>query len=535
MKYKSDCVQLGLIACLAATFTAATPAMAWKPTTHAYFADVALRDALEDGFVSFTNLKTGAAMTYPVDTVALEALRNAPAHYRAGVLGPDAYPDILTGQQVVHPVPGESGVSGGTNAWLQNVWDGFVGTPQQRAFRLGYLTHAAGDMYGHSFVNFFTGGNFTLSPLDNAIRHLVLEGYIDKRLPAEALTDSFFSASISGIEQQIYQVMIRADAGTVLDKHLLPEGPGSRYSVPRIFSTLRNELESEIRAYYQHKADLQKQIDDCDWFDFSCSNVALFAELQAYKATHAIQTTYKEAWRDDIDDGLRAWPAVSHAVAAALFYNPDRQTKVADAEALLTDYARDHLLSMAGAPDFVGATAEVVGSIIEAVTPDFLLEPIRKLKENLLDAMLQASIGMNKAQLQEYLGAPDKYFDQAMGTGAGVHTSLADFNANYLQIKDPGYDDKAESFDYTKLPAAYDTVVMSKLIMLSPATIDQLLADLDSAQQLGSANVMLGFAKSLDGSDQWLDGMVFALDCAAYNQLLKPLPGTGTCDGAPAN
>lgn len=521
--------------CLAATCLATSPALAWKPTTHGYLADLATQDALDDGKLTFTNLANGKVMTYPVDPQALDALRTAQPYYRAGVLGPDAYPDILTGQQVIHPVAGESGVSGGSNAWLQQVWDGFGTTPQQRAFRLGFLTHAAGDMYGHSFINYFTGGNFTLSPLDNAVRHVVLEGYIDKRLPAAALTGSLFTASISGIEPQIYQVMIRADAGSALDTQLLPEGPGSRLSVPRIYSTLRNRLDAEIRAYYQQKADLQRQIDNCKLTDFTCSKAALTVKLGAYVTANAIQTTYKEYWRDDIDDGLKAWPGVSHAVAVALFYNSDRQAKVSDAETLLTNYARDHLLSMSGAPDAVGLGAAAVASVIAAITPDFLLEPIRKLKADLLDAMLESAIGMNKTQLQQYLTTPDRYFDTVMNAaaGAGVKISLADFNANYLHIRDKAYADTSESFDVNNLPAAYDTVVMSKLILLAPATINQLLADLGSAQRLGSANVMLGFITSLDGSGQWRDGMVLVRDCAAYRQLLKALPGPGTCDGVP--
>jgi len=526
-------MRLAMLACLTATCLISTPVAAWKPTSHAYFADVAAQDALDDGYISIPNLKTDQLLTYPVDPQALEALRAAQPHYRAGVLGPDAYPDILTGQQVIHPVPEESGVAGGSNAWLQQVWNGFGNTPQERAFRLGFVTHAAGDMYGHSFINYFTGGNFTFSPLDNAIRHVLLEGYIDRRLPKDAMSGSFFDASISGIEERIYQVMIRADPGSALENALLPYSIGARYSVPRIFSTLRNELDAEIGAYYQVKADLAQRADACSLTNFRCSKWALKAKLAAHVTTNGIQVTFKEAWRDDIDEGLRAWPAVSHSVAVALFFNSGRATRVVDAEARLSEFLRDHILSMTGVPDAVGATVGAAGAIAEAVTPDFLLEPIRQLKADMLDALLVGAIGINKRDLEKYLTSPDRYFDQVMGAGSGgVRTSLADFNANYLRIRDPGYADMNESFDYRQLPAAYNTVIMSKLIYLAPSTINQLLADLGSRQRLNSPNVMLGFVQSLDGAGQWRDGMVLARDCAAYRQILKALPGTGSCDGA---
>ena len=133
-------------------------AAAWKPTSHVYFAEIAVNDALDDGYVEIPILPTGEVRRYKVDDRTLEALRLGRAQYRAGVLGPDAYPDILTGQQVIHPDGDESGVAGGSDAWLEHVWASFDGDPRQRAFRLGFLTHAAGDAYGHTFINHFSGG-----------------------------------------------------------------------------------------------------------------------------------------------------------------------------------------------------------------------------------------------------------------------------------------------------------------------------------------------------------------------------------------
>src|SRR5688572_30761954 len=97
-------------------------ASAWKPTSHVYFAEIAARDALDDGFIELPILGTGEVRRYRVDAQTLEALRVGRAQYRAGVLGPDACPDILTGQQIIHPDGEETGVSGGSDAWLEHVW-----------------------------------------------------------------------------------------------------------------------------------------------------------------------------------------------------------------------------------------------------------------------------------------------------------------------------------------------------------------------------------------------------------------------------
>ncbi len=502
-----------------------TAAAAWKPTSHVYFAEIAARDALDDGYVDIPILSTGEVRRYKVEERTLNTLQYARAQYRAGVLGPDAYPDILTGQQVIHPDPHDSGIPQGSDAWLEHVWSSFEGDNWRHAFRLGFLTHAAGDMYGHTFINHFSGAPFTLNPPDNAVRHIVLEGYIDKRLPAGELTGDFFNANILPVQDLIYSSMVDARPGTPLDRILPSASSSTNLSVPRLFSTLRANLDAEIRAYYDHKADLQRRIDNCSVWDFSCSKVALGLELTAYMTVNALPTTYKEYWRDDIDEGLRLWPQVSHEVAVALFFNPERHTDTEKADRILSDYATRHLLSMTGVPDFVGLTAAMVGDIIDAITPDWLLEPIRQLKAELLDTLLKAATGMTKAQLKEYLTRPDRYFDQVMQTGNGEHITLERFNREYLHISDPGFQNPSESFDYRVLPASYNTVIASKLVLLAPDEVNRLIRDLGGSRRLERPNVMLGFAHTLDGSRQWRDGMALAAECNVYRQVFKPMPG----------
>ena len=109
-------------ASLAALFSPQT-SFAWKPTTHVYLAEIAAKDAA-DGTVSIP-LLDGRVLNYRVDARVKDALSAKRAYYRAGVLGPDAYPDIMTGQQVIHPSSRDSRIPSGSDAWLNHVWSNF--------------------------------------------------------------------------------------------------------------------------------------------------------------------------------------------------------------------------------------------------------------------------------------------------------------------------------------------------------------------------------------------------------------------------
>ena len=541
-----------------AAFALMTPdaAQAWKPTTHVYFAERALDDA-QDGKVTInsvdyeTGTVTGTVGTYAVDKKILAAIRKYPSHYRAGVLGPDAYPDVLSGQQSIHPDEKGSGVKGGSDTWLQYIWarrDPFSNPVVKRAFKTlkiptdsrfmtafvaGFLTHAAGDMYGHTFINNFSGGPFTFTPPSNATKHVLLEGYVDKRLPRNALGGDFFSASITGIDRLIYTYMVDARPGTYLDKTLLRKGAaGTTYSIPRIFSTIRANLARDIKKYQDTVANYKKKIDKCKLTDFSCSKVVLGTKMTAYITANGIQQAYRKAWIKDVDTGLRKWPSVSHEVAKALFFNKDRKADVEKAERIMKAYARDHILSMAGAPDFVGATAKVIGKVIDAVTPKALKAAIQKLKDKAFDTMLQAAIGMNKAELKKLMTNPQNYFNSVMGSGGGEKITLADFNAKHLKIADKGYTNPNEAFDYRKFAAGHNTVQISKMILMSPSEVSRMLRDVGSKSTRSGPNIMLGFMRTLDGNVQWRNGMAAAKDCVAYRKVfMKQAGDDGRCSG----
>jgi hypothetical protein len=537
MRFQKKILIVAVLLWVISSFGYAPDAFAWKPTTHVYLAEQAMLDAINDGKITVyrVDYQTGKVISeggspvkvgdYEVEPEILDALRKYPSHYRAGVLGPDAYPDILTGQQVIHPKTNSVGV-GGTNTWLKYLWDSASrpenNKPWIKAFVTGYLTHAAGDMYGHTFVNYFTGAPFEIKPPkgpENAIKHIILEGYIDKLLP-----DPTYDVSIEGVENFIYETMINATPGSVLDSQLLVRGgEGSSFSVPRRYSTIRARLGADSQAFSDRLDEYERRIDDklraakecfpiplCSFKPLAQAS-AISTERLAYVAKNKVPIVYKRAWRDDIDAGLQAWPKVSHEVAKALFFNPQKKADISRAKELLTQYAINHLLKMEGSPD----VASDVINIIREIIPDFKI--LEELKKQFYRRLIKEATGIDIEDLKKYLSEPATYFDSVMNQGAGVQVNRDTFHEKYWPNPD--------KFNYYNYPATYNTVLMSKLILLKRSEVTRLLGALGSDSALGSSNIMLGFITTLDGGNEWSKGMLFARSCETYSKIFMRQPG----------
>jgi hypothetical protein len=171
-----------------ATALAAVPAVAFKPYTHISTAQPALADVQDDGQV------TVGGREYPVRPEVVQALRDWPTYYQAGVIGPDGFPDLTFGQSKIHP--DKTGTWIGhliTEAWAAQSDPAYSATERGQilAFTYGFATHAAGDMWAHTFVNDFAHGIFPavgdivtdVDKAEIALRHIIVEGYIGDATP----------------------------------------------------------------------------------------------------------------------------------------------------------------------------------------------------------------------------------------------------------------------------------------------------------------------------------------------------------------
>ena len=107
------------------------------------------------------------------------------AHFLAGSLGPDAFPDLVVGQSIIHPgARNRAGQVLGADYWLRLLIDR-AEQPEEVAFAWGFAMHYAGDSFAHSYVNNYAGDVFELfaGGTPNAeLRHFRLEKYIDQHL-----------------------------------------------------------------------------------------------------------------------------------------------------------------------------------------------------------------------------------------------------------------------------------------------------------------------------------------------------------------
>lgn len=80
-------------------------------------------------------------------------------------MGPDFYPDMLTGQGYIHPYGKDTETSPG--AWITLLCNSVNMMPKDSeerkralSFTLGFMFHYCGDIFAHDFVNQFAGGTF---------------------------------------------------------------------------------------------------------------------------------------------------------------------------------------------------------------------------------------------------------------------------------------------------------------------------------------------------------------------------------------
>ena len=170
-----------------------SPAQAFKPTTHMTASQRAL-DSIVQRDSRYYVVILGREI--PIDPEIGQALTRYPDVFLAGSTGPDAFPDPLFGQSVIHP--------SGSNHWARKVMrearrHGAPGTPARLkavAFAQGFLSHGAADYWGHAFVNHHAGGVFPeltdVGRIDIAVKHVILETYID-----------LFRPNLSGVQGAI--------------------------------------------------------------------------------------------------------------------------------------------------------------------------------------------------------------------------------------------------------------------------------------------------------------------------------------------
>jgi hypothetical protein len=533
---------------------------------------------------------------YTVPPRVVEALTLKRPWYNAGVVGPDAYPDLMMGQAVIHPED--------TGEWLNRVLDmawaaqgsaDYTNDEQLEilAFAYGFLTHAAGDMWAHTLVNDFAGGIFpTVGEMATdpakaaiAVRHVIVEGLVGdatpgfdgnhERGPAPGLNEDgdpdVSDDSTHGIAYEappdkfIYDVFIArgVDAAGHYTQPVGNQPTAARGPVVDFFYGLRN-LWSDFAG---SNSNVQQVVDDFNALqgdiaevNAECSfppdviecPIALaklgFDSIEAFfagvgdlveAALEEIVDAYLRAWIEDIDNGLQHWGQVGEAFNKGLF-DPQARRDAQNEEcgevgfgegdqarancedgvgifdsflaqlAPLATTSDPHLLSMAGAPDFVGAGIEIrnelrdfIDGLIDFPNP---LETAQAeleefLKEKINDALTDV-LGFDPEKFAEMLKNPSSYMDPIHSPlnlpppldvldevgglfGAGDHERLD----SYIGFDDPGLTAQHHDLETRRLlddaelvledfDALENTVTTAKLLLLDGPELNRALGDI---------------------------------------------------------
>jgi hypothetical protein len=176
-----------LLLAVALLLAGARTAHGFKIGTHVWIGTYVIDDLADDCRISLPGF--GGVEVHPDICDAILAHKEA---YLMGCIGPDAYPDMVVGQMTTHPGGDreqhhdacESAPVWETDDWLRHVLS-LAETPEEVAFAYGYLSHAAMDVFAHSYVNMYAGDLFTLTDGEQEVelRHYKLETYVQERHP----------------------------------------------------------------------------------------------------------------------------------------------------------------------------------------------------------------------------------------------------------------------------------------------------------------------------------------------------------------
>jgi hypothetical protein len=488
---------------LAALFVLAPKdAHAWKPKHHIYTGNEAAAEIFAG-----QDYVTIDGRQYAVAPEIAQALRNQPGSYRAGCIGPDGFPDLTFGQMIVHPDwKADDGTY--THEWLNHIHDtaweyyrahnGDALGQQALAFMYGYLTHAGGDLWGHTLINSFAGGSWPEIPggdISIAVRHIIVEEYISQRVPATDMT-------ISVPTDFIYQMFIANRKSFDMGKNA---SISDKFGIP-YFLQLRADLVATRNGI------------DCDWW-------------QPWDWVDCIKGVYINAWIVDIDDGLVAWPDAMARVGQHLFVNEaDGHMDAAKRE--IEHFAYRHLLSMYGAPDFVGSFLEGMDAFIGWI--ESLLRINIPGISDIIMYIIESAYGIDFDALKDYFAHPVNYINQAPLFASDTSARLDAL----MHLNGAG-------FDRELFAANRNTITLGRMILLGPDELNRLLAAYKVGPLFGGENdavpvgmrenIMLGFIRSLDGDHQWRrtpmdnpnlrhsEGMTLWVDCQARKLVFRSL------------
>lgn len=439
----------------------------WKPQTHVFAANIALNDAL-DGTVRIPPYGE-----FPVSATARRALKAAPASYRAGVLAPDLFPDMYVGGFFIHSDLETTPDKWIADDWMRHLWRKawqYNGDPAQRdkvmAFAYGFLTHAAGDMFAHTYVNQKADGAWNNPNISTVKKHLVLEGYVGLRTPDTDLSLDVWPRFVAN--SLIHDAAAR--------RHI--SAPHYR-TFTRIHDWLGPQME---KAKAEMNANMR---DDATWAEKCAAHMKACAKFEQM-----------ETWRADIESGFRALVDANQTLGEKIMEGKTREGIDA-----ITGWSIEWVPKMFGA-HAVGEGAAAMQELLDWIGDP--LAPISKAIRDEVESFVKQEFAEYYA-MYDVLDNPSYWMDNA-----GFPPGTKEIVNQDMHVR-AGPD---SLLSWTSFEPLYNTVILSKLALLDGDGLNALAAKAGVSDQLfapgESTNIMLGVFRSMTLSYQWMGEIVKA-------------------------
>ncbi len=457
---------------------------AWKNLTHVNSADLILLElqrsaAWNGGRAGIgVNLPYGSTnvYSYEIPSEYQEALFEYPDAFRAGSMGPDFYPDILTGQGYIHPYDADKKI--GSGEWITLLCNSVNMLPKDSperkkalAFTLGFMLHFCGDMFGHDFINMFAGGTYPLlsevnyvdgtdQNLNIILSHMSEETYMDSLVnwdfydqlgylniaaPVQFVADTLvFNGNVNNGPATIFgkygSVPVQYEYLINLRMELFEKAEKWRPSIDPTYTTAVKFLDAWI-----------KDLDDATYALVGCfDNMARRMVTEKNPSTTGIVTEELKAWVDSygkyitpmpdiVIDGITFPKEILNMITSAIGLDEFVQ----DIEEWMLEQVESLALSALG---FTGLDKVIDEYKDRMSKPQVQLDhednPFRQGTDN----FAEFKIYMDRYALEQQMLSGVSIYDLIFGRDRGALNNALD----------------------SDLEAFYNTLVMFKLILMGP-------------------------------------------------------------------
>jgi hypothetical protein len=417
----------------------------------------------------------GLQRRYPAADAVRRAARRGDmdAFFRAGALGPDAFPDTANGQAGIHTNPGP---------WLEHMWAYFqthhAEDDAAQAFLHGFLSHCAVDATTHDWVNAFAGGQWPplerllandRAAIENVSVHLALEATLDDRLKPHVESHR----SIDVPQAALLGCLNDAVRGVVVARP--PNVP-----MNIAWGTAGDTL-----------------IDQFEWL------VGLRATAEPWRSAASTDTRRwvfdftSEALADWIKVNTIAWQRIIIGDLDMLETLVDEWSRLLDKLRKRYERNKPALAVFLNVLRAFGLLPIPPGIPIDQVIARFVEQKAKALLEEALGPRLEILSSINRARV----GSPN--IKALLG-------NQWDNARQPLEADFPAVEDLNQNVAFKASPVLHNALIAAKLALMSPASLRAVAHELGQKLPDGAAFVPQ-FIATLDGSGQQHTGVLGAL------------------------